>query len=80
MEKLETETIEEVVIPYTPRPMWKEELHPALDKYKRAVLVDHRRYGKTEGMIAQLIKSALKNTLLMPRYGYIAPYRNQAKK
>ena len=69
-----------VVIPYTPRPIWRDVIHPALDQKKRAVLVCHRRFGKTIGCINELIKKAIQNRLLMPRYAYIAPYKNQAKK
>lgn len=69
-----------VVIPYTPRPIWRNVIHPALDQKKRAVLVCHRRFGKTIGCINELIKKAIQNRLLMPRYAYIAPYKNQAKK
>ena len=69
-----------VVIPYTPRPLWKNAIHPALDKKKRAVLVCHRRFGKTVGSINQLIKMAVLNPLRAPQYAYIAPYRNQAKR
>jgi hypothetical protein len=68
-----------VVIPYKPRPIWKEVIHPALDKKKRAVLVCHRRFGKTVGCINQLIKEAVMNKKRAPQYAYIAPYRNQAK-
>ncbi|MBR4908814.1 MAG: terminase family protein [Acidaminococcaceae bacterium] len=69
-----------VVIPYTPRPIWQDVIHSALEQKKRAVLVCHRRFGKTIGCINELIKKAVQNRLLMPRYAYIAPYRNQAKK
>lgn len=69
-----------VVIPYTPRPIWRDVIHPALDQKKRAVLVCHRRFGKTIGCINELIKKAIQNRILMPRYAYIAPYKNQAKK
>ncbi len=68
-----------VIIPYRPRPIWKNVIHPALDKKKRAVLVCHRRFGKTVGCINQLIKEAVKNKKRAPQYAYIAPYRNQAK-
>jgi len=70
----------EVVIPYYPRPIWRDEIHPALEQKKRAVLVCHRRFGKTIGCINELIRKALQNTKLMPKYAYVAPYRNQAKK
>ena len=68
-----------IVIPYTPRTIWKKEIHPALDKHRFAVLVCHRRFGKSVGVINQMIKSAVKNRLRSPRYTYLAPFRNQAK-
>lgn len=75
-QKLELEKIE---IPYFPRKIWAEKIHPALDKYKRAVLVVHRQMGKTTGSVGHIVPCAIKNNRLMPRYAYIAPYRNQAK-
>lgn len=68
-----------ITIPYKPRPLWKDVIHPALDKYRFAVIVAHRRYGKTVGMINELSKSAIKNTLISPQFAYVAPFRNQAK-
>lgn len=67
-------------LPYTPRPIWRDVIHPALEKKKRAVIVCHRRFGKTIGGVNELIKKAILNPLLMPRYAYVAPYRYQAKK
>ena len=29
--------MKEIVIPYKPRPLWKEVIHPALDKYRFAL-------------------------------------------
>ena len=69
-----------VEIPYKPRQLWKEVIHPALDQRNRAVLVCHRRFGKTVGAINELIKKAVQNPLRSPQYAYIAPYRNQAKR
>ena len=69
-----------VEIPYKPRKLWKEVIHPALDQRNRAVLVCHRRFGKTVGAINELIKKAVQNPLRSPQYAYIAPYRNQAKR
>lgn len=70
----------EVVIPYSPRPIWRDVIHPALEKKRRAVLVCHRRFGKTVGCVNELIKKALTNTMRAPVYAYVAPYRIQAKK
>lgn len=69
-----------VEIPYKPRKLWKDVIHPALDEKKLAVLVCHRRFGKTVGIINQMIKMALLNQLRAPQYAYIAPFRNQAKR
>ena len=68
-----------IEIPYTPRPLWRTVIHPALDKYRYAVLVCHRRFGKTVGVINHMIKNAISNNGHAPRYVYLAPYRNQAK-
>lgn len=68
-----------IVLPYTPRPIWEKKIHPALDKYKRAVIVCHRRFGKSTGMLVQTVKAAINDEKTMPRYAYVAPYRNQAK-
>lgn len=70
----------QIVIPYCPRPIWRDVIHPAMDEKKRAVLVCHRRFGKTVGCINELIKKAVQNKLRAPRYAYMAPYRNQAKR
>ena len=69
-----------VEIPYKPRPLWREVIHPALDQHNRAVLVCHRRFGKTVGCINELLKKAATNSKRAPQYAYIAPYRNQAKR
>lgn len=47
---------------------------------KSAVVVWHRRAGKTVMCIADLIEKALRNPLEMPQYSYIAPTYKQAKK
>jgi phage terminase large subunit len=44
-----------------------------------AVLVAHRRAGKTVAAVNDLIEKASYNTRPDPRYGYIAPLYNQAK-
>ena len=69
-----------VEIPYKPRKLWKDVIHPALDEKTRAVLVCHRRFGKTVGSLNTLIKKGILNTKRAPQYAYIAPYRNQAKR
>lgn len=69
----------DIVIPYYPRPIWRDVIHPALEKKNRAVLVCHRRFGKTVGSINEVVKKALKNTKRAPQYCYLGPFRNQAK-
>ncbi|MEG2765696.1 MAG: terminase family protein, partial [Acidaminococcaceae bacterium] len=68
-----------IKIPYTPRLIWRDVIHPALKDKRFAVLVCHRRFGKTIGSINELIKKAVQNKLLMPQYAYLAPYLKQAK-
>jgi hypothetical protein len=56
------------------------EIHSALDDHRFAVVVAHRRLGKTVSAINQLIKSAVMCQLERPRYAYIAPTYSQAKR
>lgn len=68
-----------VTIPYTPRDIWKKEIHPALESHRFAVLVCHRRFGKTVGSVNHMIKMALLNNKPAPQYAYLAPFFKQAK-
>jgi hypothetical protein len=67
-----------VVIPYEPRPEQRA-IHAALDKHRFAVVVCHRRFGKTVLAINELIKRAMTCTRERPRVAYIAPTYRQAK-
>ena len=67
-----------VEIPYTPREL-QNKLHEDLNNYRFAVLACHRRFGKTVMLINHLIRAALQNKLVNPRYAYIAPTYKQAK-
>jgi phage terminase large subunit len=67
-----------VKIPYTPREL-QQNLHNQLDNYRFAVLACHRRFGKTVCMLNHLIRAALQNNMVNPRYAYIAPTYKQAK-
>lgn len=69
----------ELIIPYKPRPQF-EDYHTNLKRF--AVSVCHRRAGKTVARINRLIKSAVTIERIYPpgRFGYLAPFRNQAKK
>lgn len=69
-----TETIK---LGYSPRE-WQRNVHLALKRF--SVLVVHRRGGKTVMSLTELVDKALRCSLPMGRYGYIAPQRNQAKK
>ena len=68
----------EIKIPYTPRPLQKK-LHKELQQKRWAVLVMHRRFGKTVMAINHLLRDAILNTQVNPRYAYIAPTYRQAK-
>ena len=64
------------VIPYKPRAAFL----PFHNRTKRwACLVAHRRAGKTIAAINDLIRAAVTSKSPMPLYGYISPYRSQAK-
>jgi hypothetical protein len=69
----------EATIPYAPRPLWRDVIHPALDRVRFATLVCHRRFGKTVGVINHCVKKAVTCKLPAPRYAYFAPFRTQAK-
>jgi len=68
-----------VVIPYRPRSAFQS-FHDRRQRW--ASLVVHRRGGKTVASINELQKAALTNTRTWPppKYAYIAPYYNQAKR
>lgn len=69
-----------ITIPYTPRPFWRDILHPAMEQYRFSVIVAHRRFGKSVGSINQTIKRALMNKKYRaPNYAYVAPFLKQAK-
>ena len=67
-----------IVIPYSARPL-QARIHDALDSYRFAVAVCHRRFGKTVLAINQLLKAALTCRKLRPRFAYIAPTYTQGK-
>lgn len=75
------ETSEErIFLPYAPRAIWKKKLHSELSRHRFAVIVAHRRFGKTIGMVNHLIRDALSSDKIAPQYALVAPYTNQAKK
>lgn len=65
-----------VEIPYKPR---YPQVHAALEAHRFSVLVAHRRFGKTVLVINHIIKQACLSAMPRGSYGYIAPFRNQAK-
>ena len=67
-----------IVIPYKPRALQKI-LHGQIDKHRFSVIVLHRRAGKTVMAINHMLKAALTNKLLNPRYAFISPFRLQGK-
>ena len=67
-----------VVIPYTPR-YPQGEIHELLETHRFAVLVAHRRMGKTVLAVNHLIKRAIVDGKERGFYAYIAPYRTQAE-
>lgn len=68
----------EIVIPYTPRPL-QAHLHEQLDKHRWAVVVCHRRAGKTVMAINHLLRHAILCDKPNARVAYIAPTYRQAK-
>lgn len=65
-----------VTIPYAPRPLQRQ-LHDRRGRF--AVIVCHRRWGKTVWAINELVKGALTCQREAPRLAYVAPLYRQAK-
>lgn len=65
-----------VIIDYSPRDAFKP-LHRRTERW--AVVVAHRRAGKTVACINDMIRRAITDKKPDGRYAYIAPYYNQAK-
>ena len=70
----------QIVLPYEPRAIWKTKLHSKLASVRYAVIVAHRRFGKTIGMVNHIIRAALEDDKLMPVYALNGPYRNHMKR
>lgn len=62
---------------YKPRPL-QEVLHNEAKRFN--ILILHRRFGKTVWALNDMIHRGLQNTLVNPRYAYIAPLYGQAKR
>ena len=67
-----------ITIPYKPR-VQQNFLHQTLTDYRYALLLCHRRFGKTTMCLNHIIREALLNKNHNPRYAYIAPTYKQAK-
>jgi hypothetical protein len=70
---------EVIEIPYAPREH-QLKVHELLDANRFAVVVAHRRFGKTVAALNHLIREAVLNQQETPRYAYIAPTYGQAKR
>jgi hypothetical protein len=62
-----------------PMRKWQSECAKLAQGKRFVVLALHRRAGKTEIALKKLLDAAVKNTLDMPLYFYVAPYLKQAK-
>lgn len=69
-------TRKEIEVQYRPRP-WQDECHKR--KRRFTVLALHRRAGKTELAIMQLIHGAAGSKHTLPFFVYVAPFLKQAK-
>jgi len=67
-----------IIIPYKPRP-YQARLHAELERNRFCVIVMHRRAGKTVMVLNHMLKKALCSKRPLSLFGYIAPFRNQAK-
>lgn len=68
--------VREVIIPYAPRRQFAD-FHAR--KQRWAIIVAHRRAGKTVACINDLVRAAVCCPRPEPRFAYIAPQFNQAK-
>lgn len=67
----------EVRLPYKPREAFRA-FHARTQRW--ACNVCHRRSGKTISAINDVVRAAAVVTTRMPLFGYVAPFRSQAKK
>lgn len=79
IEELEEIVEEKIDLGYRPREPQKL-IHRALKQNRFAVVVAHRRMGKTVSALMHLVDDALNNEKKNPRYAYIAPTYAQAKR
>lgn len=62
--------------PYQPRPL-SLDFHARKERF--AIIVAHRRFGKTVMCINDLVDKALQCHLPFPKFAYVAPFYRQAK-
>lgn len=67
-----------VSLGYFPR-LWQRECHLQISRFRFTVLALHRRAGKTELAIMQLVDRAMDCKLDLPLFFYVAPFLKQAK-
>ena len=65
-----------ITLDYTPR-AWQKECH--VKKQRFSVYALHRRSGKTELAIMELIDKAIKTDKELAMFVYVAPFLRQAK-
>ena len=68
----------EVVIPFKPR-WYQAKIGREILSHRFSVVVMHRRAGKTVMVVALMLLAALATGRTNAVFGYVAPYRNQAK-
>jgi hypothetical protein len=68
-----------IVIPYAPREQ-QLKIHNALSDKRFAVVVAHRRMGKSVSAVNHLIRAAIENNKEAPRYAFIGPTYSQTKR
>jgi hypothetical protein len=67
-----------VELTYEPRQL-QATIHAAMDRHRFGAVVCHRRFGKTVLAINHLQVAALECQRERPRFGFLAPFREQAK-
>jgi len=68
----------QIELTYEPRPL-QEVIHQGMDAHRFGAVVCHRRFGKTVLAINHLQVAALECKKERPRFGFLAPFREQAK-
>lgn len=66
----------EIKINYSPRPL-QEHIHKNFKRFNMLVL--HRRFGKSQCGLAQMVSMGIANKMKNPKYAFIAPTFRQAK-